>query len=96
MEYLAVVADIDEALQTMEQGVLVGVEHAVVDDQRVELVAGLEAADLAEEGTSRLGSNPEDLGEGEEGLAMVLLILHLADLDGIDQHAEHVEVVASL
>ena len=95
MDYLTVVAQIDETLQTVLQGVFSGIEHGVVDDQRVEVVAGLEAAHLAEEAACRLGGNPEGFGQGEEGLAMVLLVVHLADLDGIDQHAEHVEVMTT-
>ena len=95
MDDLAVVADVDEALQAVEQGVLGGIEHAVVDDQGVELVAGLEAADLAEERACRLGGYPEDFGKGEEGLVVVLLVLHLAHLDGIDEHAEHIQVVTA-
>ena len=47
---LAVVADVDETLQAFEERVG-GIDHkvGVVDDQRIEVVAGFEAAHLSEE-----------------------------------------------
>ena len=95
MDDLAVVADVDEALQAVEQGVLGGIEHAVVDDQGVELVAGLEAAYLAEERACRLGGYPEGLRQRQEPVAVVVLIVHLAHLDGIDYHAQHVQLMTA-
>ena len=95
VHYLAVVTDIDETLQTVLQRVLGRIKHGIVDDQCIEVVAGFEAAHLTKETSCRLGGNPEYLGQGQEGLVVVLLVVHLANLDGIDQHAEHVQVVTA-
>ena len=92
---LAIVTQIDETLQTVQQRVIIEIQYFVVDDECIELIAWLEATHLAEEAASRLRSNPEDFGQREERLALVLLVLHLADLDGVYQHAEHVQVVTT-
>ena len=68
MDYLTVVAQIDETLQTVLQGVFSGIEHGVVDDQCVEVVAGLEAAHLAEEAACRLGGNQKVSGRVRKAL----------------------------
>ena len=92
---LAIVAEIDKSFQSLLQGVVVKVEHAVVDDQCIELIAWFEAAHLSKETACRLGGNPENFGQGKERLVVIILVVHLADLNGIYQHAEHVEVVPS-
>ena len=63
---LAVVAEIDGPLQAFQQGVVVVIQVAVVEDEGVELIAGLEAAHLAEETSSRLRGHPERFGQGKE------------------------------
>ena len=95
MHYLTVVSHVDIALQAVQEGIFFRVQDVVVDNKGVKIVAGFEAAHLAEEAAGTLGGNPEDFRQGEEGLAVIQLVMHLANLDGIDQHAEHVKVVAS-
>ncbi len=49
VDYLAVVAQVDVALQAVRKGVFIRVQNLVINDQGVKIVAGLEAANLAEE-----------------------------------------------
>ena len=95
MEDLTVVAHVDKALQTMGQRVLIGIEHTIIDNQRIELVAWLEAAHLAKERTCRLSGYPEDFRKGEERLRVILLVVHLTYLDGVGEHTEHIQVVTA-
>ena len=92
---VAIIAKVNKALQAMEQGVIVVVQVMIVDNDCIELVAGLETAYAAEETAGRLGGEPEDLGEREERAVVVLLIVHLADLNGVDHHAEDAEIVTT-
>ena len=48
MHYLAVVTQIDIPLQALWQGIVVEIQVAVVNDQCIELVTGLETAYAAE------------------------------------------------
>ena len=63
---VAVIADIDEAFEAVEEGVVVVVEVAVVDDECIEIIAGFEAAYVSEETSGRLGGQPEGFGKREE------------------------------
>ena len=92
---VAIIAKVDKALQAMEKRVIVVVQVMIVDDHSIELVAGLETAYASEETAGRLGGEPEDLGEREERAVVVLLIVHLADLNGIDHHAKDAEIVTT-
>ena len=92
---VSVIAQIDVTLQALEQRVAVVVQVAVVNDEGVELVAGLEAAYAAEEAAGRLGGYPEGFGQGEEAAVVALLVAEFADLDGVDHRAEDAEVVAA-
>ena len=74
---------------------MVVVEVAVVDDECIEIIAGFEAAYVSEERASGLSGQPEGFGQREEMLALIALVVHLAHLDGIDDHAEDAEVVTS-
>ena len=92
---VAIIAKVDKALQTMEKRVIVVVQVMIVDNDCIELVAGLETAYESEETAGRLGGEPEDLGEREERAIVVLLIVHLADLNGVDHHAEDAEIMST-
>ena len=92
---VAIIAKVDKALQTMEKRVIVVVQIMIVDNHCIELVAGLETAHTTEETAGRLGGEPEDLGEREERAVVVLLIMHLADLNGVDHHAEDAEIMST-
>ena len=56
---LAVITHIDVTFQTVQQRVFIRVQHIIVDDQGIELIAWLEAAHLSDEAASRLGGYPE-------------------------------------
>ena len=92
---VAVVANVDEAFEALGQRVVAVVEVTVVNDEGIELVARLKAAHAAEEAACRFGGDPKDLGEREEVLALVLLVVKFAHLDGIDHHAHDAHVMAS-
>ena len=95
MRNLAIVAQLDIALQTLLQRVVGVVEIVVVNDQRIKLIAGFETTHLSKETTCRLRGQPENLRQRQEGFVVVLLVMHLADLDGEHHHAEDVQVVTT-
>ena len=92
---LAVVAQIDVSLQTLEQRIMVVIQVAVVDDEGIELIAGFEAAYLSEEAACRLCGDPERLGQREKRTLVILLIVQLAHLNGINHHLEDAQVVTA-
>ena len=51
MHYLAVVTQIDISLQTLQQRIMVVIQVTVVDDERIELIAGFETSHTSEETT---------------------------------------------
>ena len=92
---VAVIAHVDETFEALGQRVVANVEVAVVDNEGIELVTRLKAAHTAEEATSRLGGDPEGLGERQEVVARVLLVVKFAYLNGIYHHAHDAHVMAS-
>ena len=91
---MTVVADIDKTLETLQKGIAsINLELAVVDNQRVKIVARLKTAHLPKETPSRLGSHPESLGQREERTRLVALIVHFTYLNSVNHHAEYAERV---
>ena len=95
MHNLAIIAQIDIALQAMQQGIMVVVQVVVVDDQSIELIAWLKTAHTTKEVTCRLRSNPECLRQREERFVVVLQIEQLTHLCGVHHHTEDAQVVAT-
>ena len=60
---LAVVTQIDVALQTVEKRIMIVVQVGIVDDKGIKLIARLKAPYPTEESACRLGGYPEGLGE---------------------------------
>ena len=56
---LPVVAKVDEALQTMQEAIVVVVECRIIYYKRIESISGFEAAHFAEYASGRFGGNPE-------------------------------------
>ena len=92
-----VLREIDGALQALLHGMgSRRIVPAVIQNQKVALIAGEEGPHLTEEGAAAHGAQPEGLGRGERGEGVIHQPpAELGDLDGVGHGAENGAVGAA-